>query len=259
MVSLRTCGPRNQLARAAFLEGNDAALGSLPAARTELDGALLRLDANALAFWSAASANSLEMANGIAADIGEVQTDLENLRSIETPSAADLQIYEDSTKTLLGIVSQTSLQIDDRTRARELIASEALAEAAFDSFEQEQLVRGFLAGTGLPLEAVEEALTAREVAFGDWLRRAADSSPSAEPLLVNLTPESLQTERVEVSSFPLDRNELLVVAAERLAIQASAGSSADASQARTEAILLGGGAAFSSSSMVARSTLGRSL
>jgi hypothetical protein len=244
MVSLRTLWTEEQLARAAFLEGNESALGNLPASRTELDGALLRLDANALAFWSAASVDSVEMANGIAADIGEVQTALVNLRSIELPSSEDLQVYEDASKLLLGIVAQTSLQIDDRTRARELIASEALAEAAFDSFEQEQLVRGFLAGTGQTLEAVEEALTAREVAFGDWLRRAAESSPSAADMLVNLTIESNEAERVEVASFPLDRNELLVVSAERLAIQASLGASADAGRARTEAIVLGGGAAL---------------
>ena len=244
MVSLRTLWTEEQLARALFLEGNENALGSLPAARAELDEALLRLDASALTFWSAASSGSIEMANGITIDIGEIQTALNRLRSIETPTSADLQVYEDATKLLLGIVSQTSLQIDDRTRARELIASEALAEAAFDSFEQEQLVRGFLADTGLTLEAVEEAITAREVAFGDWLRRAAESSPSAAALLANLTIESNEAERVEVSTFPLDRNELLVVAAERLAIQASAGSSSDASQARREAIFLGGGSAL---------------
>lgn len=244
MVSLRTLWTEEQLARATFLEGNESALGGLPAARAELDGALMRLDGNALAFWSAASDNSIEMADGIAADIDEVQTAVANLRSIETPSSADLQVYEDASKLLLGIVTQTSLQIDDRTRARELIASEALARAAFDSFEQEQLVRGFLAGTGLSIEAVEEALTAREVAFGDWLRRAAESSPSAAALLVNLTIDSNQAERVEVSTFPLDRNELLVVAAERLAVQASTAASADAGQARTEAIVLGGGAAI---------------
>lgn len=244
MVSLRTLWTEEQLARAAFLEGNESALGNLGAARTELDGALIRLDANALAFWSAASANSVEMANGIAADIAEVQTAIVALRLTEKPTSADLQVYEDASKILLGIVSQTSLQIDDRTRARDLIASEALAEAAFDSFEQEQLVRGFLAGTGLPLDAVEEALTAREVAFGDWLRRAAESSQSAADLLVNLTIESNQSKRVEVSSFPLDRNELLVVAAERLAVQASAAASTDAGKARTEAIALGGGSAL---------------
>ena len=244
MVSLRTLWTEEQLARAAFLEGNDSALGSLPAARTELDGALVRLEANALAFWSAASPNSIDMANGITADIGEVQSAIVDLRTIDEPSAADLQIYEDASKLLLGVVSQTSLQIDDRIRARELIAAESLAEAAFDSFEQEQLVRGFLAGTGLPQDAVEEALTAREAAFGDWLRRAAESSPSAAALLANLTIESNQAGRVEVSSFPLDRNELLVVAAERLAVQASAGASADADRARTEAIALGGGSAL---------------
>ena len=244
MVSLRTLWTEEQLARAAFLEGNESALGNLAAARGELDGALLRLGDNALAFGSAASVDSVEMANGIAADIGEVQTALGNLRSIEQPSSTDLQLYEDASKLLLGIVAQTSLQIDDRTRARELIASEALAEAAFDSFEQEQLVRGFLAGTGQTLEAVEEALTAREVAFGDWLRRAAESSPSAAAMLANLTIESNQAERVAVASFPLDRNELLVVSAERLAIQASLGASTDAGRARTEAIVLGGGAAL---------------
>jgi hypothetical protein len=244
MVSLRTVWTEEQLARAAFLEGNESALGSLTAARTEVDGALTRLDASALAFWSAASSDSIEMANGISADIGEVQTGIVDLRSIEEPTQADLQVYEDASKLLLGVVAQTSLQIDDRTRARELIASEALAEAAFDSFEQEQLVRGFLAGTGLTLETIEEALTAREVAFGDWLRRAAESSPSAADLLVNLTIESNQSGRVEVSTFPLDRNELLVVAAERLAVQASAAASADAGQARTEAIALGGGSAL---------------
>ena len=244
MVSLRTLWTEEQLARAAFLEGNESALGNLAAARGELDGALLRLDANALSFWSAASADSLAMANGIAADIGEVQAALVDLRSIAQPSSEDLQAYENASKLLLGVVAQTSLQIDDRTRARELIASEALAEAAFDSFEQEQLVRGFLAGTGQTLEAVEEVLTAREVAFGDWLRRAAESSPSAADMLANLTIESNQAERVEVASFPLDRNELLVVSAERLANQASLGASADANRARTEAIVLGGGAAL---------------
>ena len=244
MVSLRTLWTEEQLARAAFLEGNESAVGNLAAARGELDGALLRLDATAISFWSAASADSVETANGIAADIGEVQTALMDLRSIAQPSSEDLQVYENASKLLLGIVAQTSLQIDDRTRARELIASEALAEAAFDSFEQEQLVRGFLAGTGQTLEAVEEVLTAREVAFGDWLRRAAESSPSAADMLANLTIESNQAERVEVASFPLDRNELLVVSAERLAIQASLGASADANRARTEAIVLGGGAAL---------------
>jgi signal transduction histidine kinase len=260
MVSLRTLWTEEQLARAAFLEGNESALGNLAAARTELDGALVRLDDNVLAFWSAASLDSVDMANGIAADVEEVQAALVELRSVRQPSSGDLQVYEDASKLLLGIVAQTSLQIDDRSRARELIASEALAQAAFDSFEQEQLVRGFLAGTDQTLEAVEQALTAREVAFGDWLRRAAESSPSAAAMLVNLTIETTQAGRVEVASFPLDRNELLVVAAERLAIQASLGASADANRARTEAIVLGGGAALilllAGSATI---TLGRSL
>ena len=246
MVSLRTLWTEEQLARAAFLEDNEAAVGNLADARTEVDGALSRLDAGALALWSAASTDTAVMADAIAADIDQLQTAVAGVRSIENPSEADLQVYEDASKALLGIVSQTSLQINDRARGRELIASEALAEAAFDSFEQEQIVRGFLANPdeSLPLEAVEEALTVREVAFGDWLRRAAESSSSAADLLVNLTIETNQSGPIEVSTFPLDRNELLVVAAERLAVQASNGASADASEARTEAIALGGGSAL---------------
>ena len=246
MVSLRTVWTEEQLARAAFLEDNEAAGGNLAAARTEADGALTRLDAAALILRTAASTDALAMADTIVADVDELQAAMAGVRSIENPSEADLHLYEDVSKALLGIVSQTSLQIDDRVRGRELIASEALAEAAFDSFEQEQLVRGFLAnaGDGLPLEATEEALTVREVAFSDWLRRAAESSESAAGMLVNLTIETNQSDRVEVSTFPLDRNELLVVAAERLAVQASEGASADARRARTEAIALGGGSAL---------------
>ena len=246
MVSLRTLWTEEQLARAAFLEDNEAAGGNLEAARTEVDRALDRLDAGALTLGSGASTDTLAMAEAITADIDQLQAAVAGVRSIENPSAADLQVYETASKALLEIVSQASLQIDDRARGRDLIASEALAEAAFDSFEQEQLVRGFLANAsdGLPLEAVEEALTVREVAFGDWLRRAAESSESATALLVNLTIETNQSDRIEVSTFPLDRNELLVVAAERLAVQASDGASADAREARTEAIALGGGSAL---------------
>ena len=244
MVSLRTLWTEEQLARAAFLEGNDAALGSIEAARTELDSALSRLDASAVALRSAAPLDSITMADGITGDIDQVTIAIAGLRSIEQPTSADLQAYEEASKQLLGIVSQTSLQIDDRAHARELIAAEALAEAAFDSFEQEQLVRGFLAGTDATLDAVEQALTAREIAFTDWLRRAGESSPVAADLLVNLTIDSTQSGQVEVSSFPLDRNELVIVAAERIAVQTAASASADAGRARTEAIVLGGGSAL---------------
>jgi hypothetical protein len=243
MVSIRTLWSEEQLARAAFLEGDETAEGNLAPAKGELDIALNQLDAAVLDLRSLASTESIDMVDDLAADVSEVRTSIEGLRSIVGPTVLDLQTYEIAAKTLLGIVSQTSLQIDDRVRARELIASQAMAEAAFDSFEQEQLVRGYLAGSDQTLEAVEEALTAREVAFGDWLLRAAEASPAAAAQLSTLMIESNTSGRVEVASFPLDRTELLVVAAEGLANQASAAASAEARETRIEAIALGGGSA----------------
>ncbi|MGH9196259.1 MAG: ATP-binding protein, partial [Acidimicrobiia bacterium] len=193
---------------------------------------------------------SVDIANRIGADTDELRIWLTEIRSVETLSAADVTTYQTASDLLLDIIGQTSLNLDDRLKARELTAAEALAQAALVSFQQEQLVREYISrGSAAARSTVEEALNAREAAFRGWTSRAADSSPTAAQELADLAAMEIAvtgraaTETVDANSFPTDRNELIIVAAERLATRVAETANADAAVARTRALVLGGGVA----------------
>lgn len=250
MATLRTMWSEEHLANTLILRPDQVDPGNLEAIRLELDGAIARLGTAAESLRSNARADSSEIADRIVADAEELRSWLIEIRSVESMSAADVETYQPAGDLLLDIIGQTSLNLDDRVKARELTAAEALAQAALVSFRQEQLVREFISrGSETTRSEVEEALNAREDAFQDWTDRAADSSEVAAEELADLAAMEAAvtgqaaTGTVDINGFPTDRNELLIVAAERLAVRVAGIATADSDEARNRALVLGGGVA----------------
>jgi len=250
MATLRTMWSEQHLANTLILRPEQVDPNNLEAIRVELDTAVARLESSVDNLASGVRSASVDIANRIGTDTDELRIWLTEIRSVETLSAADITTYQTASDLLLDIIGQTSLNLDDRLKARELTAAEALAQAALVSFQQEQLVREYISrGSAAARSTVEEALNAREAAFQGWTSRAADSSPTAAQELADLAAMEIAVtgraamETVDVNSFPTDRNELIIVAAERLATRVAETANADAAVARTRALVLGGGVA----------------
>ena len=152
---------------------------------------------------------------------------------------------------LLDIISLTTLNLADRDKARDVAAAEALAEAAAISFQQEQIVRTFISrGTDQQRTQVESNLNVLEAEFRGWQERAAASSAIAAEELSDLAAmeEAVTgreaTDTVDINGFPADRNELLIVAADRLAERAATAAQTDSETARERAVLVAGAVAF---------------
>jgi hypothetical protein len=267
MATLRTMWSEEHLANTLMLRPDQVDANNLESVQVELNGAVTRLEQAVVDLQAEARATSVAIVNRIAADTSELRSWLTEIRAVEDMSAADVATYQTAGDLLLDVIGQTSLNLDDRIKARELSAAEALAQAALVSFRQEQLVRTFISqGNESARSSVEQALDVREASFQGWVNRAADASEIAAAELADLAAmEAAVTGRentgeVDINGFPTDRNELMIVVAERLAVGVADLAVADADEARTRALYIGGGvAAILLIAALATARIGRSL
>jgi signal transduction histidine kinase len=267
MATLRTMWSEEHLANTLLLRPDQVDANNLESVRVELDGAITRLEQAVIDLQAEARGTSEEIVDRIATDTDELRSWLTEIRSVEDMSASDVATYQTAGDLLLDIIGQTSLNLDDRIKARELTAAESLAQAALVSFRQEQLVRSFISqGNESARSSVEQALNVREASFQGWVDRAADASAIAAAELADLAAmEAAVTGRentgeVDINGFPTDRNELMIVVAERLAVGVADLAVADADEARSRALYIGGGvAAILLIAALATARIGRSL
>ncbi|HJR88213.1 MAG TPA: hypothetical protein VJ930_11225, partial [Acidimicrobiia bacterium] len=245
MGALGTLWSEQHLVNTMVLRPDQVDPRNLESARLQSEGALATLERAVEAYVSSARISTEDSAGRISSDTAELAAWLNEIRQVERFDASVASEYNTATDLLFDIISQVSLNLPDRLKAQDVGAAEALAEAASVSFQQEQVVRTYIAqGEDSQRQLVEAALNLREEEVRGWQERAAASSETAAQELAALAAmeEAVSgraaTETVDINGFPADRNEVLIVAADRLAAQASDAAERDAAQARDRALLV---------------------
>jgi HAMP domain-containing protein len=251
MAALGTLWSEHHLINTQVLRPDQVDPGNLESSRLQTDLALSNLQGAVKEYVSSAGTTSRETATRIEANGDALEAWLIEARQVERFTEATASTYNTATDLLFDIISQVSLNLPDRFKAQDVGAAEALAEAASVSFQQEQVVRTFIAeGDVSQRQLVESALNLREREVRDWQDRASGSSEAAAEELAALAAmeEAVSgraaSETVDINGFPADRNEVLIVAADRLAAQASDAAQLDADQARERALAVAGVVAF---------------
>lgn len=245
MGALGTLWSEQHLINTMVLRPDQVDPRNLESARLQTEGALSNLERAVDGFVSSARPSTDEIAGRIESDMADLEAWLNEIRQVERFNASAASGYNTATDLLFDIISQVSLNLPDRLKAQDVGAAEALAEAASVSFQQEQVVRTYIAqGEESQRQLVEAALNLREQEVRGWQERAAASSETAAQELAALAAMEeavtgrAATETVDINGFPADRNEVLIVAADRLAAQASDAAESDAAQARDRALLV---------------------
>lgn len=245
MGALGTLWSEQHLINTMVLRPDQVDPRNLESARLQTEGALSNLERAVDGFVSSARPSTDEIAGRIESDMADLEAWLNEIRQVERFNASAASGYNTATDLLFDIISQVSLNLPDRLKAQDVGAAEALAEAASVSFQQEQVVRTYIAqGEESQRQLVEAALNLREQEVRGWQERAAASSETAAQELAALAAMEeavtgrAATETVDINGFPADRNEVLIVAADRLAAQASNAAESDAAQARDRALLV---------------------
>jgi hypothetical protein len=247
MGALGTLWSEQHLINTLVLRPDQVDPGNLESARLQSEGSLSNLSRAVDGYVSSARPSTTETASRIESDMAELEVWLNEIRQVERFDASAASGYNTATDLLFDIISQVSLNLPDRFKAQDLGAAEALAEAASVSFQQEQVVRTFIAqGEASQRQLVEAALNLREQEVRGWQERAAVSSVTAAQELAALAAMEeavtgrAASETVDINGFPADRNEVLIVAADRLAAQTSQAAETDAAQARDRALMVAG-------------------
>ena len=247
MGALGTLWSEQHLVNTMVLRPDQVDPRNLESARLQSERALSNLERAVAGYVSSARPSTADTARRVESDMAELEAWLAEIRQVERFSASVASGFNTATDLLFGIISQVSLNLPDRLKAQDVGAAEALAEAASVSFQQEQVVRTYIAqGEDSQRQLVEAALNLREQEVRGWQERAAASSETAAQELAALAAMEeavtgrAATETVDINGFPADRNEVLIVAADRLAAQASDAAESDAAQARDRALLVAG-------------------
>ncbi|MGH8957451.1 MAG: sensor histidine kinase [Acidimicrobiia bacterium] len=247
MAALGTLWSEQHLINTLVLRPDQVDPGNLESSRLQTDLAFSNLQSAIDSYVSSARPSTEQTASRIESDAVELDVWLSELRQVERFNASAATGYNTATDLLFDIISQVSLNLPDRLKAQDVGAAEALAEAASVSFQQEQVVRTFIAqGEESQRQLVESALNLREGEVRGWQERAAASSATAAQELAALAAMEeavtgrAATDNVDINGFPADRNEVLIVAADRLAAQASEAAQADADEARERALVVAG-------------------
>ena len=247
MGALGTLWSEQHLVNTMVLRPDQVDPRNLESARLQSERALTNLERAVEGYVSSARPLTADTAGHVESDMAELEAWLSEIRQVERFNASLASGYNTATDLLFDIISQVSLNLPDRLKAQDVGAAEALAEAASVSFQQEQVVRTYIAqGEDSQRQLVEAALNLREQEVRGWQERAAASSETAAQELAALAAMEeavtgrAATETVDINGFPADRNEVLIVAADRLAAQASDAAESDAAQARDRALLVAG-------------------
>ena len=251
MGALGTLWSEHHLINTMVLRPDQVDPRNLEAARLQSEVALSSLEGAVRGYVSSARPSTEDTAGRIESDMAQLDAWLNEIRQVERFNASEASGYNTATDLLFDIISQVSLNLPDRLKAQDVGAAEALAEAASVSFQQEQVVRTYIAqGEESQRQLVEAALNLREQEVRGWQERAATSSETAAQELAALAAMEVAvtgraaSETVDINGFPADRNEVLIVAADRLAAQTSDAAEIDAAQARDRALLVAGIVAF---------------
>ena len=243
MGALGTLWSEHHLVNTLLLRPDQVAPANLESAQVQTDLAFANLRSAIDRFVVEARPSSEATADRLQINVGALTSWLGDLRGNGEMTTVEAASFNDASDLLFDIISQVALNLEDREAAQNLGASESLAEAASISFEQEQMVRTYVAqGLESGRQLVETALDLRETEVRSWQARAAVTSPAAAAELASIQAmEEAVTgrptaETVDIDDFPADRNEVLIVAADRLAVQAAAGAEFDAGAARDRAL-----------------------
>jgi hypothetical protein len=250
METLSTLWSEQHLINTLVLDPDGVDPVNLESARAQTDRAIAGLVFDIDVFAGVAQTTSDEFVGDLESIATSIEGWLADVRGAEEIDATLAGTYRTAGSLLFDVISTVNLNLNDRDKAQDVGAAEALAEAASISFAQEQLVRTFISrGTEQQRNQVESNLNVLEAELRSWQARAAASSDVAATELSDLAAmEEAVTgreasETVDINGFPADRNELLIVAADRLAERAAAAAQADSETARQRAILIAGGVA----------------
>lgn len=245
MEALSTLWSEQHLVNTLVLDPEAVDPINLESARIQTDLAIDKLSAAVEVMAAGVRPTSEDLVTGLTTTSSEIESWLDDVRAAEEVNVGLASGYRTGSALLFDVISSVTLNLADREKAQDVSAAEALAEAASISFAQEQIVRTFISrGTDQQREQVESNLNILEAEVRSWQERAAESSEVAAQELADLAAmEEAVTgreasETVDINGFPADRNELLIVAADRLADQAAEAAQADSATVRRQAILI---------------------
>lgn len=248
IATLNAVWIEEDFARQVHLFNDILSTDELEAARAEVDARLAQLDDDTDSLHGASRGFFEDVAASVAADVQEISTLLNQVRSLTAPTNVDLLGYREVEDSILALLPKTSSIVSDRVQARELSTAYFLAEGGQVSLEQEQLIEDWRASDEFggsdtaALQAqssVQRTLEVLEAEFGAWALRANQTANEENAAILRYTEQP----QVNIQTFPTTRNENILTTSEQLANGVAAESSANASDSESEALLVAGIAA----------------
>ncbi len=212
---------------------------SLTPSQNATDEALVRLSDSVAELTPKASGTTSGIVASIAGDSSRVRSIVERLRDTDPTDAESAEIVADIGDRLISVVTQSTFYLGNEARAREGEGAVALARASFASLQEELLIVQNEVGQILDDETFSQQMLVLESTVEDWINTAADSSPTVDALGFARTQTLSEDEGFTSETFPTDRNTILADAAADILVRVSDSAEATATEARTEAGVVG--------------------
>ncbi|MDH3189732.1 MAG: hypothetical protein OEM39_03720, partial [Acidimicrobiia bacterium] len=243
IATLNALWTEEALARQVYVFGDTGVSAELENARNEVDEAVEQLEESTAALEDASKGFFAGVAISAAEDVADIVASLEQVRSLDSPNRDQLLGYHDVADSILSLLPRTSSIVSDRLQARELSTAYFLAEGGQVSLEQEQLIEEYRASID-PDRSDTEALQARstlqrtlevlEDEFGAWALRANQTANQMNAAILRYT----RLPDLDIDTFPLARNENILLTSEQLSDGVAEESSANAAESESEALLV---------------------
>lgn len=213
--------------------------GSVAPLQTATDEALLRLSESVAELTPRASGTTSGIVAKITGDSSRVRSTIERLRDADPTEAETADTVAEVGQRLISVATQSTFYLGDEARAREGEGAVALARASFGSLQEELLIVQNEVGQFLEDEDFAQQMLVLESTVEDWIQAAADSSPTVDALGFARTQPLSADEGFTSETFPADRNTILGEAAAEILVRVSDSAEATATEARTEAGVVG--------------------
>lgn len=236
MESLVAFSAEHALALEVAVGASEESLAPLEAATDE---ALLSLSEAVAELTPRASGTTSGIVATIAGDSSRVRSTIERLRDANPTEADAAETVAEVGRRLISVVTQSTFYLGDEARAREGEGAVALARASFGSLQEELLIVQNEVGQLLEDEDFAQQMLVLESTVEDWIQAAADSSPTVDALGFARTQPLSADEGFTSETFPADRNTILGEAAAEILVRVSDSAEATATEARTEAGVVG--------------------
>jgi Histidine kinase-, DNA gyrase B-, and HSP90-like ATPase len=236
-------------ARQLFVFFDAGASNEYAAAIEQTDAAISRLESSLSELATTTSGLSKDVAVSASEQVDAMAADLQRIRSIDSPTGADISAYTAISDALLSLMPKASSLVSDRVEARDLSTAYFLAEGGQVSLEQEQLIEEFRAtafpsssatATSNSRNTLQATLDLLEEDFAAWGLRASQTANRSDETVLQFAEPMV----VDIDTFPTQRNDDILGLSGDLAQGVTTESAANANQSEREAYLIAGVAAI---------------